>query len=86
MRDWGKKVRSCHRGTLGVAGARNPEIGSDSVYRGMQVVTVLERLTWEDMRDNIKMQSKGSVSVKLGRKFMSLNQAQVYHPQELAFC
>lgn len=66
MRVQGEKVHSWHRWILRVAGARNPETGNDSGYYGMEIVTVLKKLTWEDMGDNIEMQSKGSVSISLG--------------------
>ena len=47
----------------------NLETENDSGYYGMVIVTVLGRLTWEDVGDNIKMQSKGSVFVNLGDSF-----------------
>lgn len=66
MRVQGEKGHSWHRKTLGVAGARNSETGNDSDYYGMEIVTVLKKLIWEDMGDNIELQSKGSDSVSLG--------------------
>lgn len=46
--------------------------GNDSGYYGMSFVIVMERLTWKDIGDNIKMQREGPASVSFG-EMLSLN-------------